>query len=77
MADMVLSTSKGKKSKKLIRQTIQDKLSVTLADYRSVIGEKRFESCIRKAARLIGQDILKALPKKNKKANKIADEKSS
>lgn len=74
---MALVTIGGKKSKKLIRQTIQDKLSITLADYRSVIGEKKFQNRIRKAARLLGADIFKAYPKKNKKVDKITDEKSS
>ena len=53
--------------KKDIRKTIQEKLSVSLADYRSIVGEKKFESRIRKAARMLGEDVAKALPKKAKK----------
>jgi hypothetical protein len=64
MSELAIPT--GKKSKKAIRKTIQEKLSITLADYRNVIGEKKFENRIRKAARLLGADILKSLPKKKK-----------
>lgn len=76
MTEQAITFSTGKKSKKLIRKTLQEKLSLTLADYRTVIGEKKFESRIRKAARLLGTDILKSLPKKSKKTKKIVEEKS-
>ena len=53
-------------TKKDIRKTIQEKLSVSLADYRSIIGEKKFERQIRKTARQFGDNVRKALPKKEK-----------
>lgn len=68
------SISKGKKSKKVLRKTLQEKLTVTLADYKSVLGDKRFESRIRKAARSIGADILKSLPKRSKKQQENNEE---
>jgi len=77
MTDLAIAIQTGKKSKKLIRKTLQEKLSLTLADYKTVIGEKKFESRIRKTARLIGTDILKSLPKKPKKTKKTIEEKSS
>lgn len=55
-----------KKTKKELRKTLQEKLTITLADYRSLVGEKKFDSRIRKAAKMFGQDIVKALPKKKK-----------
>ena len=55
-------------SKKAIRKIIQEKLSVSLADFRSVVGEKKFDSRVKKVARLFGADIAKATPKKKKKA---------
>jgi len=73
MSDTVIIPS-GKKAKKEIRQTIQEKLSVTLADYKTVIGEKKFESRIRKAARSLGADILKSVPRKQKKQKKETKE---
>jgi len=54
-------------TKKEIRKSLREKLTTTLADYRSLVGEKKFDSRIRKAARLFGEDISKALPKKDKK----------
>ncbi len=85
MTDMAIAIPSAKKnslatkksSKKEIRKTIQEKLSVTLADYKSVIGEKKFDNRIRKAARAFGAEILKALPKKQKKAKKTVEEKGS
>ena len=56
-----------KTTKKEIRKTLREKLAITLADYRTLIGEKKFDRRIRKAANLLGQDIARALPKKEKK----------
>ncbi len=49
-----------------IRKTIRQRLEVSLADYRSIVGEKKFDARIKKAARMLGNDISKALPKKKK-----------
>jgi hypothetical protein len=64
------SVAPGKQSKKQIRRTIREKLSVTLADYKGIVGEKKFESRIRKAARQLGADIARAIPKRSKKLKK-------
>ena len=56
-----------KTGKKDIREIIKQKLEVSLADYRSIVGEKKFESQIRKTARRLGENVIKALPKKQKK----------
>lgn len=77
MTETAIVTPFKKRSKKEIRNIIQEKLSVSLADYRSIVGEKKFESRIRKTARTLGEDIIKALPKKNKKVNKTSIEQSS
>jgi hypothetical protein len=67
MTDLAIAIPHGKGSKKQMRKILQEKLAITLADYRSVIGEKKFESRIRKAARVFGAEILKSTPKKQKK----------
>jgi hypothetical protein len=77
MSETAVVLSSTKKSKKDIRKTIQEKLSTSLADYRSIVGEKRFDSRIRKTARRLGEDIARALPKKQKKVKKMTQEKSS
>ena len=71
MLDKAITNPRGKKAKKEIRRTLQEKLTVTLSDYKTMIGEKKFESRIRKAARSLGADILRSMPKKPKKQKKI------
>ena len=71
MPENAVVASSLKTSKKDIRKAIQEKLSVSLADYSSIVGEKKFNSRIRKTARVLGEDILKASPKKEKKKDKI------
>jgi hypothetical protein len=77
MAETAVVTPVKRNSKKEIRNSIQEKLSLSLADYRSIVGEKRFESRIRKTARRFGEEVAKALPKKLKKVKKNSKEKSS
>jgi hypothetical protein len=74
MTDLAIAIPQGKGSKKQMRKILQEKLELTLADYRSVIGEKKFESRIRKAARSLGAEILKAVPKKTKKEKETTTE---
>lgn len=53
-------------SKKNIRNLIKEKLTVSLADFRTVLGDKKFDNQIRKTARRLGADVAKAMPKKKK-----------
>ncbi len=66
MSEIAVVPSSSKTSKKDIRKAIQEKLLLSLADYRSIVGEKKFDSRIRKTARVLGQDVAKATPKKKK-----------
>jgi hypothetical protein len=68
MSDAVNTVQPVVQSKKAIRKLIQEKLTISLADYRSIVGEKKFDNRVRKVARLLGTDIIKATPKKKKKA---------
>lgn len=77
MTETAVVTPMKKNSKKEIRNSILEKLSVSLADYRSIVGEKKFDSRIRKTARRLGEEVAKALPKKLKKVKKTSKEKSS
>ncbi len=67
MSQITVISSAPKHSKKNIRAVIREKLSLSLADYRSLIGEKKFDSQIRKTARRLGENFVKAMPKKPKK----------
>ena len=53
-------------SKKEIRETLTAKLSASLADYASVVGEKKFKKELDRTARRLGRKIYKALPKEEK-----------
>lgn len=77
MSEIAVVPSPSKTSKKDIRKAIQEKLTLSLADYRSIVGEKKFDSRIRKTARVLGQDIIKATPKRKKEKVKETQEKSS
>lgn len=68
---------RSKKARKELRKTIEQKLSVSLADYRGIVGEKKFNSRIRKAARRFGTEVLRSLPVKDKKEKKQTTETSS
>ncbi len=71
MSEIAVVPSPSKTSKKDIRKAIQEKLLLSLADYRSIVGEKKFDSRIRKTARILGQDVVKATPKKKKEKMKV------
>jgi hypothetical protein len=53
-------------NKKEIRKVIRERLTTSLADFRSLVGEKRFEGRIKKAAKQFSGDISKHKPKKQK-----------
>ena len=68
---------KEKKSKKEVRKTVYEKLAAALADYKSQLKSKKFESNLRKASKLFAADISRAnrrngLKKKDKKAKESA-----
>jgi hypothetical protein len=58
------------KSKKDIQKVIIEKLSVSLADFRVLVGEKKFDRRIRKTVKRLGEDVIKALPPKQKREKK-------
>ena len=64
-------------SKKEIRSIIQERLSTLLADYRGILGEKKFDNRIRKTARRLGADIAGAMPRTKKKKVKVEIAKAS
>jgi hypothetical protein len=60
----------NRKSKKDIQHAIIEKIAASLADYRVLLGDKKFDRRIRKTARRLGEDVAKALPRKEKKNKK-------
>jgi hypothetical protein len=69
MSKKEIAPSSARKTKKNIQKKIQEKLRFTLADYKSLMGEKKFDTRIRKTARMLVEDII-AKAKKKKKEKK-------
>ena len=66
----------GKKiSKKDVRQLVYDKLALSLAELKTGIKEKKFESTLQKASKLFAEEIVKA-SKSSEKAKKPARKKA-
>lgn len=59
-----------KKAKKELRSTLQQKLSLVLTDYKNILQEKKYERSLRRASRLLTEEIIEAIDKGAKKAEK-------
>ena len=66
MADTQPQVQEKKTGKKTVRKQVYEKLAGALADYKTGIGEKKFESRLRKASKLFAVDIAKASKKQSK-----------
>lgn len=54
------------KEKKL-RKVIEERLAITLLEYRPILGDKKFDSRIKKAGKLFAADIVKSSANAKKK----------
>jgi hypothetical protein len=59
-------------SKKESRQLVYNKLVVALAEFKTGIKDKKFESNLKKASKLFADDVVKATNKTKDKAKKAA-----
>ncbi|HEY6505807.1 MAG TPA: hypothetical protein VIZ28_17655 [Chitinophagaceae bacterium] len=74
---MSTKESTGKKvSKKEARQMVYDRLVVALAEFKTGIKDKKFESNLQKASKLFADDIVKAAGKTKDKTKKTAKKKN-
>lgn len=68
------ATTKGISKEKKLRKIIEEKLSITLLEYKSILGTKKFETRIKKAGKLFAGDIIRltadSKPKKKKDTRK-------
>ena len=55
-----------KNTKKELRTTLHQKLSLALADYKNILQEKKYERSIKKASRRLTTEIIEALNKESK-----------
>jgi hypothetical protein len=66
-----------KKVKKELRNTLHQKLSLALEDYKNILQEKKYERSLKRASRLLTSDILGAMNKEAKLAAKKPPKKNS
>jgi hypothetical protein len=64
-----------KLSKKEARQLVYDRLVVALAEFKTGIKDKKFESNLQKTSKLFADDFVKAAGKTKDKAKKTAKKK--
>ena len=62
------------RTKKEIKKTVQEKLESSLADYKTIVGEKKFNARIKEIGKIFSAEVHKALPKKEKKLKKNKNE---
>lgn len=70
-----MGTKKGlnkKVARKIVRQSIYQKLSGALQDFKAGMKEKKFENLLRKTSRLLTDEILKAEGKKKTVSNAVS-----
>lgn len=71
MSDTGKPVAVKKITKKAARKAIFEKLSGALAEYKSKLDKKTFESKLKKASKLFATDIVKASKKDRKSKRKI------
>jgi hypothetical protein len=64
------------KEKKL-RKVIEERLAITLLEYRPILGDKKFDARIKKAGKLFAGDIVKSSANTKKKQPKKEAEKTN
>ena len=77
MAKNKLKEGKTISLKKEIYQQITGQLSTSLPGIKEILGEKKFESRIKKAAKLLSEGIKEKAPKKIKAVKKKAGSKKA
>ncbi len=69
MAETENNPSSTKVSKKQLRKQVYEKLASALAEFKSSINEKKFDSRLKKVSKIFAVDIAKAV-KNGKQKNK-------
>lgn len=68
------ATGNGKKEKKEFRKFITNKIELALADVKMGVKEKKFKSAVKRAAKLLANDLYKKTKKDKKKEEAIVTE---
>jgi len=70
MTDIATVTAPKKVTKKELRKVVYEKLAGALAEFKSNVSEKKFESRLKKASKLFAVDIAKGTRRSEKLAAK-------
>jgi hypothetical protein len=71
MSDTGKPVAVKKITKKEARKAVFEKLSGAMAEYKSKLDKKKFESNLKKASKLFAEDLVKAFKKDRKNNRKI------
>ena len=72
--DNVIKNAMGKGSKKEFRKTISTKLESSLVEFQNDIKEKKFKAAVKRASKLLANDLFVKQKKKNEKSNTVMAE---
>jgi hypothetical protein len=72
--DNVIDNAMGKGSKKEFRKTISTKLESSLVEFQNDIKEKKFKAAVKRASKLLANDLFVKQKKKKEKDNTVMAE---
>ena len=72
--DNAINNAMGKGSKKEFRKTISAKLESSLVEFQNDIKEKKFKAAVKRASKLLANDLFVKQKKKNEKSNTVMAE---
>jgi hypothetical protein len=79
MSDTITTAAPEKLTEKQVRKAIEEKIAITLLEFKTILGEKKFGNRIKKAGKLFSGDIVRLSaaekPKKKKADKKVSDKK--
>jgi len=72
--DTVINDTSGKRSKKEFRKVISSKLESSLLSFQNDLKEKKFKAAIKRASKLLANDLFVKQKKKKEKNNTVMAE---
>lgn len=72
--DNAVNNTTGKRSKKEFRKTISAKLESSLVEFQNDIKEKKFKAAVKRASKLLANDLFSKQKKKTEKNNTVMAE---
>ena len=72
--DTATDNNTGKRSKKEFRKIISSKLESSLLEFQNDLKEKKFKAAIKRASKLLANDLFVKQKKKKEKSNSVMAE---